>query len=101
MALDLPPLRYLDCAALAALLAVRETALARNQQFVITAAVGAPARLLALSATGGLSTSARQRRTSPRSAWRSGPTRMILIPHEGLVRAIRGPIRDYWRNGRR
>ncbi|MFI7604395.1 STAS domain-containing protein [Micromonospora sp. NPDC049366] len=54
LALDLTALRHLDCAALAALLAVRETASARGQRVVITAAVGTPARLLTLSAVGEL-----------------------------------------------
>ncbi|MFI6261677.1 STAS domain-containing protein [Micromonospora sp. NPDC051006] len=54
LALDLTALRHLDCAALAALLAARDTAVARGQQLVITAAVGAPARVLLLSAVGEL-----------------------------------------------
>lgn len=52
LALDLTSLRHLDCAALSALLAVRETAAARGQQLTITAATGTPARVLALSAVG-------------------------------------------------
>ncbi|MFC3499515.1 STAS domain-containing protein [Micromonospora krabiensis] len=54
LTLDLTALRHLDCAALAALLAVRETAAAHGQRVVITAAIGTPARVLMLSAVGEL-----------------------------------------------
>ncbi|MER7892870.1 STAS domain-containing protein [Micromonospora sp. NPDC094482] len=54
LALDLTALRHLDCAALAALLAVRETAVARGEQIVVTAAVGAAARVLVLGGVGEL-----------------------------------------------
>ncbi|MFF0717608.1 STAS domain-containing protein [Micromonospora sp. NPDC003816] len=46
--LDLTPLRYLDCAALSALLVVRETAVARGQRITVTATSGT-ARVIALS----------------------------------------------------
>ncbi|KXK63944.1 hypothetical protein AWW66_00400 [Micromonospora rosaria] len=54
LAVDLTALRHLDCAALAALLAVRDHATARGQQVVITAAAGAPERVLALGDIGRL-----------------------------------------------
>ncbi|MDO3701418.1 STAS domain-containing protein [Micromonospora sp. C28SCA-DRY-2] len=54
LVLDLTALRHLDCAALSALLAVRETALAHGQRVTITAAAGTPARVLTLSGVGGL-----------------------------------------------
>ncbi|MFG3707972.1 STAS domain-containing protein [Micromonospora sp. NPDC047670] len=54
LALDLTALRHLDCAALAALLSFRKIALARGQQLVITAADGAPARVLVISGVGRL-----------------------------------------------
>ncbi|WP_433319949.1 STAS domain-containing protein [Micromonospora chersina] len=50
--LDLTALRHLGCAALAALLAVREADSARGQEVVVIAAAVAPARVLALSAAG-------------------------------------------------
>ncbi|RKN20982.1 STAS domain-containing protein [Micromonospora musae] len=52
--LDLTALQFLDCAALAALLAVRKAALTRGQQVSITAAASTPARVLAITAVGRL-----------------------------------------------
>jgi anti-anti-sigma factor len=54
LALDLTALRHLGCTGLSALLAVREAASARGQQLTILAAVGAPARVLALCEVGQL-----------------------------------------------
>ncbi|MFI7079339.1 STAS domain-containing protein [Micromonospora sp. NPDC049903] len=48
LVLDLTPLRYLDCAALSALLVIRETAAARGQRITVTATSGT-ARVIALS----------------------------------------------------
>ncbi|MGK5741272.1 STAS domain-containing protein [Micromonospora sp. URMC 103] len=52
LALDLTRLRYLDCAALSVLMAVRQAALARDQQVTIAAATGSPERVLALTSAG-------------------------------------------------
>ncbi|RKN50344.1 hypothetical protein [Micromonospora endolithica] len=50
LAVDLTALRNLDCAALAVQLPVRDYASSLGQQIVITAAAGAPARVVRLSA---------------------------------------------------
>ncbi|WP_165521941.1 STAS domain-containing protein [Micromonospora zingiberis] len=47
--LNLTALRFLDCAALSALLQVREKAHEHGQQVTITAVRGGPARVIALS----------------------------------------------------
>ncbi|MFI7024426.1 STAS domain-containing protein [Micromonospora sp. NPDC049900] len=50
LVLDLTPLRYLDCAALSALLVVRETAATRGQRITVTVtATSSAARVIALS----------------------------------------------------
>ncbi|MGC5031518.1 STAS domain-containing protein [Micromonospora sp. DT229] len=52
--LDLKMLRFLDCAAFAVLLRIRETALMRGQRVTVTAARGGPARVITLSGSGHL-----------------------------------------------
>lgn len=52
--LNLKTLRFLDCAALSALLRIREAALARGQRVTVTAAQGGPARVITLSGSGHL-----------------------------------------------
>ncbi|GAA0406231.1 hypothetical protein GCM10009541_56740 [Micromonospora gifhornensis] len=54
LTLDLKTLRFLDCAALAVLLRIRQTAMARGQRMTVTAAQGGPARVIALSGSGHL-----------------------------------------------
>ncbi|MFC0505246.1 STAS domain-containing protein [Micromonospora costi] len=54
LALDLTLLRYLDCAALAVLVAVRQAASANSQKVTISAAGGTPQRVLALTGVGQL-----------------------------------------------
>ncbi|MEU6021082.1 STAS domain-containing protein [Micromonospora sp. NPDC047134] len=54
LTLNLKNLRFLDCAALSALLRVRTAAMARGQQVTVIAAQGVPARVIALSGSGHL-----------------------------------------------
>ncbi len=54
LTLNLKGLRFLDCAALAVLLRIRQTAMVRGQRMTITAAQGGPARVIALSGSGHL-----------------------------------------------
>ena len=92
--LDLTPLRYLDCAALSALLVIRETAAARGQRITVTATSGA-ARVIALSGAEHV-----LRAPDHLAGATASITREVTGPHPSPVAAAPGRLVDAGQPGR-